>query len=87
MCFKLHPDRMSAEGGSRQYSKFSEVTQGTSTATTQETSNTAVDVVLCVIKMNEEEEEDYKDGEYNSSNQVVEIDFNEESLGDEDVIE
>jgi hypothetical protein len=77
---------MSAEGGSRQYSKFKETTQGTSTTNTQETANTTVDVVFCVIEINEVEE-DYKDGKYDSSNQIVQIDFNEESFGDEDVIE
>jgi hypothetical protein len=75
MCFKLHPDRMAAEGGSRQYSKFKDVTQDTSEATTQEQSNITIDVVLCVIDMNEEDY--YVDGEYDSSNKVVEIKINE----------
>jgi hypothetical protein len=85
MCFKLHPDRIKVEGGSRQYSKFKDVNQGASDATTQEHSNTTVDVVLCVIEMNGEE--NYKDGEFDSSNKVVELKFDEESFGDEDVIE
>jgi hypothetical protein len=61
------------------------VNQGASDATTQEHSNTTVDVVLCVIEMNEEEK--YKDGEFDSSNKVVELKFEEESFGNEDVIE
>jgi hypothetical protein len=66
---------MAAEGGSRQYSKFKDVTQDTSEATTQEQSNITIDVVLCVIDMNEEDY--YVDGEYDSSNKVVEIKINE----------
>jgi hypothetical protein len=86
MCFKLDPDHMAAEGGSRQYSKFKDDTQGTSAATTQESSNATVYVVLSVIDVYEEEE-DYKDGEYNSSNQIVKVKINNESFSDEDVIE
>jgi hypothetical protein len=86
MCFKLHPDRIKVEGGSSQYSKLKDVNQGASDATTPEHSNTTVDVVLCVIEMNEEEE-NYKDGEFDSSNKVVELKFEEELFGDEDVIE
>ena len=71
MCFKLHPDQRSIEGWSRQLSKFKDTSnpQGGGD-TTQETSNATVDVILCVVDMNEEEESYYDtDGGYDSSDQ------------------
>ena len=71
MCFKLHPDRRSIEGWSCQFSKFKDTSnpQGGGD-TTQETSNATVDVILCVVDMNEEEESYYDtDGGYDSSDQ------------------
>jgi len=69
-------------GGNRQYSKFA------STENPQEGGDEAsvatVDVILCVIDMSDEEE-DYKDGEYDSSNQVVALNINDEF--NEDIIE
>ena len=84
MCFKLHPDRKGfGIGGNRQYSKFAatENPQGGG----DEASAATVDVILCVVDMSGAEE-DYKDGEYDSSNQVVTLNINDE-FNEEDIIE